>query len=530
MNYLPCALRKCFDEVAGLHFCSHPQVHTPDGLIRPAFCHSCTLRFEPRPSVCRAAPERFFDESRLAPFLSRVAVVIPCHNYGRFLADALDSVLAQTVRPAEIIVVDDRSTDDSAEIAERYRNVEVRLVRISAGNVNQARKTGFESTVSPVLCFLDADDRLPPDYIERGLQKFRSGRNVAIVHSHLQCFGSSDSRIEFPDVVDRSLVSANNQIHAGSLVRRDALILSGAFDVGPEAEVSNVTGDWWIWKCILKQGWRSVRQESDYLYRRHTDSSLALTSLRSDFYRVSHMKHEEITLFMPLSGRLDLWPSMSEFLARQDWPHEQVRLVLMDTSQNDTFYSRVRNWLVECDYSDVRHFRRQVGTPGLADKPRVESLNAVRRSMARIYNELARSVATPFVWILEDDVFPQTDICEQLMRGFDSRTASVAAPYRSRFHGGYVAWDHFHRTIQHKGTGLSSIGGNGFGCVILRSEVLSQHVFSASDPNPDFDHEFYARLRVSGLASKIHWDCEAEHRCRKTHRIESAPEVMEAVS
>jgi hypothetical protein len=151
---------------------------------------------------------------------------------------------------------------------------------------------------------------------------------------------------------------------------------------------------------------------------------------------------------------------MSEFLESQCWPHEQVRLVLMDTSQNDTFFARVRQWIGQCDYPDVRHFRRQVGVPGLADKPRAESVSAVRRSMARIYNELARSVSTPFVWILEDDVFPEPGICEQLIRGFDTRTASVSAPYRSRFHNGYVAWDHFHRTIQRKGTGLESIGGN----------------------------------------------------------------------
>ncbi|MGV2336290.1 MAG UNVERIFIED_CONTAM: hypothetical protein LVR18_20020 [Planctomycetaceae bacterium] len=80
------------------------------------------------------------------------------------------------------------------------------------------------------------------------------------------------------------------------------LVLSGAFDEIPEPAVSNVTGDWWIWKKILGQGWKSVRQDSDYLYRRHTDSSLRQSSLRSDFYRVSHLQHEEITLFLPLSA------------------------------------------------------------------------------------------------------------------------------------------------------------------------------------------------------------------------------------
>jgi hypothetical protein len=222
---------------------------------------------------------------------------------------------------------------------------------------------------------------------------------------------------------------------------------------------------------------------------------------------------------------------MSEFLESQCWPHEQVRLVLMDTSQNDTFFARVRQWIGQCDYPDVRHFRRQVGVPGLADKPRAESVSAVRRSMARIYNELARSVTTPFVWILEDDVFPEPGICEQLIRGFDTRTASVSAPYRSRFHNGYVAWDHFHRTMPAaRGQDLSRSAG-------MDSDVsyfVPKSFHSTYSPPVTRTRistmSFTRELRVSGLTAKIHWDCEAEHRCQSNRHEEHLTKAMEAVS
>jgi hypothetical protein len=512
MKFPACNLRQCFDEEKSLFFCAHPGVHTLDGMIQPAYCHMCTIRTGPEPAIRRTSPSRFCDGTRLMPALSKVAIVIPCHNYGHFLAEAIESALNQTVSPTEIIVIDDDSDDNAQEVTARYQSQGVRLLRITSRNVHEARRAGFHSTLSPVLCFLDADDRLAPDYLECGLPQFRTGQNTGIVHSDLQCFGTSENRIDFPDIVDRSMMSADNRIHAGSLVRRDALALSGAFDTELAPEISRLTGDWWIWKSVLDSGWKSVRQSATYHYRRHPESSLHVTSLRKNYFRTAHLDREVVTLFIPLSGRRGLWSAMSEFLQSQQWPHHQIRLVLMDTSHDQEFFSDVRAWIAGCDYPDVRHFRNHVGEPGLADFPRMDAVNAVRRSMARIYNFLARNIETPFVWVLEDDVFPPADTCEQLLRSFDAKTGSVAAPYRSRYHEEFVVWDNYGRSSMQKGQGVTTVGGNGFGCVVLRSEILSQQVFAASAPHPDFDKEFYARLLVTEWTSKVNWDLEAEHR------------------
>ena len=60
----------------------------------------------------------------------RVSIVIPCHNYGHVLADAIESALAQTTPPLEVIVIDDGSTDDSHEVASRF----VPAVEVARGN------------------------------------------------------------------------------------------------------------------------------------------------------------------------------------------------------------------------------------------------------------------------------------------------------------------------------------------------------------------------------------------------------------
>ncbi|HEV7372959.1 glycosyltransferase family A protein [Arenibaculum sp.] len=89
----------------------------------------------------------------------RISVVIPCHNGAQFLAPTLDSLLNQTLPPHEVIVVDDGSTDGSADIARRYG---ARVVSQRLGGASAARNAGVALAQGDALMFLDADDLLGP--------------------------------------------------------------------------------------------------------------------------------------------------------------------------------------------------------------------------------------------------------------------------------------------------------------------------------------------------------------------------------
>lgn len=527
MLFPPCHSRACFDEERSLYYCAHLRVHIGDGLVFPALCQACTKRLEPEPELKRTVATVFLDPSRFTRLLCKIAVVIPCHNYGSFVGEAIESVLGQSLKATEIVVVNDGSTDQSGEVARRYATAGVKLININARNVHNARRTGLEATESPVLCFLDADDCLPPDYLASGIREFHNRPDVGIVHSDLQCFGTSDAFLTFPQTADQATVNAENRIHAGSLVRRDALALSSALDVELPSKVASLTGDWWIWKCVLRDGWKATKQSSAYRYRRHPNSALQVAKDNRDYFSTAHLDREIITLFIPLSGRHTLWPKLKNFLDRQTWPHGQVQLVILDTSNDSTFEQMVRTWIANCDYADVRYVKRGFGEAGLADFPRSDAVSAVRRTMARIYNFLARSVLTNYVWVLEDDLLPVDDVCEQLMRQFDSTTGTVSAPYQSRYHDGMVAWDHFGRNLPRASSGIQNIGGNGFGCVVIRGELLKARVFTASPPYPDFDHEFYAHLRITPWKAKLHWGVEAEHRSDLSRQAQFADSAIE---
>ena len=108
-----------------------------------------------------------------------VSVVIPCYNQARFLGEAIHSVLAQTWSGAEIIVVDDGSTDDTVKIAKGYREVRCQSQRNQGQGA--ARNEGLKQASGEFVVFLDSDDRLLPHAFQVGLQCFEAHPDVALV-------------------------------------------------------------------------------------------------------------------------------------------------------------------------------------------------------------------------------------------------------------------------------------------------------------------------------------------------------------
>lgn len=104
--------------------------------------------------------------SSTAP-VARVAVVIPCYKQAHFLGDAIESTLKQTLPPSEIVVIDDGSPDDVRGVAARFPGV--RYIRQRNQGLSAARNTGIRATTSEFLVFLDSDDRLLPNALERGV-------------------------------------------------------------------------------------------------------------------------------------------------------------------------------------------------------------------------------------------------------------------------------------------------------------------------------------------------------------------------
>jgi glycosyltransferase involved in cell wall biosynthesis len=96
-----------------------------------------------------------------------ISVVIPLYNKREYVSRAVLSVVRQTYQPYEIIIVDDGSTDDSADIVERMGVQNLRLIRQNNAGVSAARNRGIKEANSPWIAFLDSDDEWMPDFLEQ---------------------------------------------------------------------------------------------------------------------------------------------------------------------------------------------------------------------------------------------------------------------------------------------------------------------------------------------------------------------------
>ena len=165
----------------------------------------------------------------------RISVVIPCFDQGRFLADALESILAQTRAPADVIVVDDGSQDDTAEVARRYP--QARCLRQVRQGLSAARNAGFSAATGDAVVFLDADDRLLPDALAIGGDALDAHEACGFVSGHFRYIDVTGSPMETvtepcPPAPGYAALLVTNfiRMHGTVIYRRAALARAGGFD------------------------------------------------------------------------------------------------------------------------------------------------------------------------------------------------------------------------------------------------------------------------------------------------------------
>lgn len=117
----------------------------------------------------------------------KISVIIPTYNYGRFIADAIKGVLAQTYPIEEIIVIDDGSTDDTAEIVAGFVP-QVKYFKQENSGVCAARNNGVKRSSGDYIAFLDADDIWHPEKIAKQIKRFEEDAEIGLVHCGMREF------------------------------------------------------------------------------------------------------------------------------------------------------------------------------------------------------------------------------------------------------------------------------------------------------------------------------------------------------
>jgi len=168
----------------------------------------------------------------------RVAVVVPVRDGAPWLAEAIESVLAQEHAASETIVVDDGSTDASATVARSF-GARVRVVAQPPLGAGAARNRGVAETTSPWLAFLDADDRWRPEKLRAQRDAIARTRGaVASTGRIRQFFDPSLGRAGVPEP---EVLEGTSPIAV--VLRRDTFLATGGFSTDPAVAES---ADWWF--------------------------------------------------------------------------------------------------------------------------------------------------------------------------------------------------------------------------------------------------------------------------------------------
>jgi glycosyltransferase involved in cell wall biosynthesis len=173
-----------------------------------------------------------------------VSVVIPLFNGAAFIAEALNSVIAQTLRPVEVIVVDDGSVDDGTTVVANYSEAaDIVLIRKENGGQSSARNVGIRHARGDLIALLDQDDAWYPNHLAELIKPFLQSRSRPLGWS----YGNVDEIDRAGEITAHCTLNKTTCAHpksnvpdclredmfvlpSASLIARDAILRVGGFD------------------------------------------------------------------------------------------------------------------------------------------------------------------------------------------------------------------------------------------------------------------------------------------------------------
>ncbi len=229
-----------------------------------------------------------------------ISVVIPCYNHGKYLNEAVESVLAQSYQHFEIIVVNDGSTDPfTLDLLNSFDKPKSRVLHTDNQGLSAARNNGIRSTEGDYICCLDADDKYHPDYFRKAVSVLDRDEDLqyGAVPAWVQLFGSSSvlwktigsNTVGF----EPYLQGIRNNIQSATMFRKVCWEKIGGYDESMTLGYE----DWDFWITMLDLGFEWFCLEEPLIYYRQKDQSMvtranemrprllkALISNNFDFY------------------------------------------------------------------------------------------------------------------------------------------------------------------------------------------------------------------------------------------------------
>ena len=181
--------------------------------------------------------------------MKTIAVIVPSYNQQDFLLETIESVLAQKRKPDEFFVIDDGSTDKSLEYAKTYEKEGVKIISQVNKGLASARNTGIMNATTDYILFLDADDLLLENAIER-IMEIAEKTNADVIAPSFRCFGTRQGDVILqPQIIIQDFIGGN-RLGYFSAIKRSVLLEVGGYS----PRMVEGYEDYHLWFDIFKRG------------------------------------------------------------------------------------------------------------------------------------------------------------------------------------------------------------------------------------------------------------------------------------
>jgi glycosyltransferase involved in cell wall biosynthesis len=199
-----------------------------------------------------------------------LTVVLPVHNCAKYVSAALDSILNQTFRDFELLVVDDGSEDNSVDVVKEHRDPRIRLVPRPHSGLGATLDYAISQCNNPLIARMDADDWCGRDRLERQVAYLERNSHIGAVGTQFTYFGGDEVAVPSPslplghDEIVRELLKGNLALcHASLVVRREHLVRAGGY------RIRGVGEDWDMFLRLAEKTRVANLAESLYCWRLH---------------------------------------------------------------------------------------------------------------------------------------------------------------------------------------------------------------------------------------------------------------------
>lgn len=248
-----------------------------------------------------------------------VSIIVPCYNQAQYLDEALQSVSDQTYQNWECIIVNDGSSDNTEEVAQKWKEKDVRFQYFFKENegVSSARNYAISHAIGEFVLPLDADDRIGGNYINLAIKVFKGDSALKLVYCKAEYFGDKIGPWNLQPFSISDLARLN-MIFCSAIYRKKDWELAGGYDVNMIYGIE----DWEFWIAILKDGGKVFCLETvEFYYRiKEVSRQKRLDSekikIMNEYMSVKHVDFfiKQLGSFLELNEVIDFNKKCSENL------------------------------------------------------------------------------------------------------------------------------------------------------------------------------------------------------------------------